>query len=133
MAYIRIQTNCYVDETFQDGLLTALSQMVAKRLGKTEDHVMITIQDSTKMCLGGTYDPAAFVEVRSLELDAEDTTPLADAIAQDLKHYLQIPMSRVYITFTGVTESMWAWHNNAFSVWSEPRRRGYGGFGGDEG
>ena len=122
MAYIRIQTNCYVDETFQDSLLTALSQMVAKRLGKSEDHVMITIQDSTKMCLGGTYDPAAFVEVRSLDLDAEDTTPLADSIAQDLKHYLQIPMNRVYITFTGVAESMWAWHDNAFNVWSEPTR-----------
>lgn len=124
MSYIRIQTNCYVDETFQDGLLTALSQMVAKRLGKSEAQVMITIQDSTKMCLGGTYDPAAFVEVRSLELDAEDTTPLADAIAQDLKRYLQIPMDRVYITFTGVTESMWAWHNNAFSVWAAQTRRG---------
>lgn len=125
MAYIRIQTNCYVDETFQDALLTALSQLVARRLGKSEAQVMITIQDSTKMCLGGTYDPAAFVELRSLELDAEDTTPLADAIAVDLKRYLQIPMDRVYIIFTGVTESMWAWHNNAFSVWSEPSRSSY--------
>lgn len=122
MAYIRIQTNCYVDETFQDALLTALSQMVSKRLGKTEDHVMITIQDSTKMCLGGSYEPAAFVELRSLDLDAEDTTPLADSIAQDLKRYLQIPVSRVYIVFTGVHDSMWAWHDNAFSVWAEPSR-----------
>ena len=125
MAYIRIQTNCYMDETFQDALLTALSQLVSRRLGKSEDHVMITIQDSTKMILGGTYDPAAFVELRSLELDAEDTTPLADAIAADIKRYFQIPVDRIYITFNGVSESMWAWHNNSFSVFSQPSRSSY--------
>ncbi len=123
MAYVSIRTNCYVDESYVDSLLVALSDKVARRLGKSEDQVMVALQDGVKMVMGGTYDPAALVEIRSLELDSEDTTPLAVEIADYIEKYLTIPHARLYIGFAGVMESMWAWHDGEFSVWSAPRRQ----------
>ncbi len=128
MAYLQIQTNTFVDEAYVAGLMSALSQHVSRLIGKPEERIVVHMHDQAKIMQGGNFDPLACIEVRNLELDNEDLTPLAHAIAGDVEQYMGIPQDRIWVYFAGIANDSWSWHNNEFLVYSPPEKRDYRDF-----
>jgi 2C-methyl-D-erythritol 2,4-cyclodiphosphate synthase len=128
MALVIIKTNTFVDEAYVEGLLSAMSQHISRSLGRNEDRIMVSLEDQGKLMQGGSLEPCAYVEVRNLDLDHEDLTPLANAMAQDVQQYLRIPPERIRVQYLGVTDSMWSWHNNEFSVYAPRQQSDYRDF-----
>jgi len=114
MPYLKIQTNVKVEAGLKHDLLKAASQLVAKELGKPEDYVAVAIQPGEDFIFGGTDEPAAFVELKSLGFPGGKAKHLSGVICKMLKDKLQIDPGRVYIEMSDHPASFWGWNSSTF-------------------
>ncbi|WP_309395897.1 phenylpyruvate tautomerase MIF-related protein [Cerasicoccus maritimus] len=114
MPYLNIQTNQALSPEAQEKLLSESSQLVASALGKSEDYMMVSIQDDTPMLFGGKPAPTAFLEVNSLGIPAGKTKEICKQLCALLNSVADIPPERVYVKFNDVQRSMWGWKGNMF-------------------
>jgi phenylpyruvate tautomerase len=68
MPYLSILTNARVAEARHSELLAAASRVVASRLSKPENYVMVSIAPGQRLAFAGSEEPAAFLELRSIRL-----------------------------------------------------------------
>lgn len=110
MPYMYIETNqsCNDAESF----IKAASQTVARVSGKPERYVMVSLNTDKTMSMGGSTDPVAFVDYRSLGLP--DTTALSDALCQLINTQFNIPGDRIYISMTDSPRQNWGWNHSTF-------------------
>ena len=114
MPYLKIQTNLPLTEKAEQSILKSASSLVASELGKPEEFVMIAVQPDTPMLFGGSDDPVAFLELKSIALPAAKTKQLSHSLCSLIKEQLSIPMDRVYVKFIDVNHSMWGWKGDTF-------------------
>ncbi len=112
MPYISLQTNAAV--TDRDTLLKDLSALGARELGKPESYVMVSLDAGAEMLFGGSADPSAFLQCKSIGLTESQTDKLSGALCNFVTHTLGIPVDRVYIEFLGVPGAMWGWKGGTF-------------------
>ncbi|MDB2705197.1 phenylpyruvate tautomerase MIF-related protein [Pseudomonadota bacterium] len=111
MPYLKITTNATVLD--QTNLLKASSQTVAKATGKSENYVMIVIEDKTNMSMAGNNSPAAFLDYRALGLPS-DRSAFSDALCSLITNELGISGDRIYISMTDSERQNWGWNHTTF-------------------
>ena len=114
MPYLQIQTNQSVNAEKSQKLMQNASKTVAEILGKSENYVMVALQDSTQMIFAGNSEPLAYLQLKSLGLPESSTGDFSQALCSLLNKELGIAPERVYIEFTGPDRHMWGWNNKTF-------------------
>tara|TARA_R110000772_G_scaffold13567_1_gene40080 strand:- start:845 stop:1180 length:336 start_codon:yes stop_codon:yes gene_type:complete len=111
MPYLNIVTN----QTVQDEavLLKAVSQTVAHAAGKPENYVMVSIEAKANIIMGGSAEPAAFLDYRALGLPS-DRTAFSDVLCSLITEHLGISGSRIYISMTDSERQNWGWNHSTF-------------------
>jgi phenylpyruvate tautomerase PptA (4-oxalocrotonate tautomerase family) len=112
MPYIKIQTNSEVSN--RTDFLKKLSALSAEKIGKPESYVMTALDPKTDMTFGGSGEPAAFIECKSIGLSGGQTKTLSSALCSFCESELGIPQDRVYIEFAGSPGNMWGWKGGTF-------------------
>lgn len=114
MPYLTIQSNRAVTPDQREPLLTAVSRLLAKELGKPESYVMVSLSSDVPMLFAGTGEPAAYVELKSIGLPAGQLKSLSREICNLLEQQLGVLPARVYIEFTDIKGSHWGWNGGTF-------------------
>jgi len=111
---LRIQTNSTLDEDSKKTLAADASRAVADMLDKPERYVMVSIEENPAMLFGGSEDPLAYLELKSIGLPAERTTDFSAALSALLAGKLGLPPDRIYIEFADAARNMWGWKGGTF-------------------
>lgn len=114
MPLIRVETNQPVANEDGRVFLAELSTLAASLLGKPEDYVMVALHSSSAMRFAGSDAPLAYVEVKSIGLQAAQTAGLSKAICRFLQERLGVGPARIYIEFASPAGEMWGWNSGTF-------------------
>ncbi len=112
MPLLKISTNRTVENT--EAVLQATSQAVAAILGKPERYVMVELHTGVPMCLAGSSEPLAYLELKSIGLPEERTAELSAALCRLIDEQLGIPAERIYIEFSDAPRHLWGWNGATF-------------------
>jgi len=114
MPLLKIQTNKAVDPTTAKTLVGNASAAVADMLGKPERYVMVSLEHNPAMLFGGSDDPLAYLELKSIGLPESQTADLSRNLADLLNKALDLPADRIYIEFADAPRNMWGWNGGTF-------------------
>ncbi|KAG0636881.1 Tautomerase/MIF superfamily [Tuber brumale] len=96
--WVELRTNVILDNEFD--FAKSLSEMVAKRYGKTEDAVCVSIEHSACMVMGGTYDGSFLLTITSLNMISPTCNKRNAALICDwISNNLNVEVARGYIRF----------------------------------
>lgn len=113
MPLLHVETNTELpaDTT---GLCTRLSAQVAEWLGKPESYVMVACAHNPSMCFGGTTDPLAYCELKSIALPEGLTRELSRHVCDALQSELGLDPARIYIEFADAPRHFWGTNGTTF-------------------
>lgn len=111
MPYLNIVTNQTI--TDEAALLKAASNTVAKVSGKPESYVMIAVEHKANMSFGGSTEPTAILDYRSLGLPS-DRKAFSDALCTMIEQHIGVSGSRTYISMTDSERQNWGWDHSTF-------------------
>lgn len=114
MPYLKLTTNIAISKERSPELLSQFSQLLAKETGKPERYVMVELTGDKDMLFGGSNEPLAFVECKSIGLNAQQAQSLSASISQLLASNLQVAAERVYIEFSNCPANLWGWNGSTF-------------------
>ncbi|TCK17614.1 macrophage migration inhibitory factor (MIF) [Thiogranum longum] len=114
MPLLKIQTNQAIDETTAKTLIKDASARVAELLGKPERYVMVSLEHNPDMVFGGSDEPLAYLELKSIGLPESRTGELSSGLCKLLNTSLDLPADRVYIEFADAARHMWGWNEGTF-------------------
>ena len=115
MPLVRLQTNVAVATEARDALLGKLSRLAAELLGKSEDYVMVALETGCDMVFGGTREPLAYMELKSIGLPGDQTTRYSEALCALVAVELALPENRIYIEFSDAERHLWGWNGKTFA------------------
>ena len=115
MPLLRLQTSTPVDETLGEELLAELSRATAEALSKPEQYMMVILEDRMPLLLGGSREPAALAEVRSVgTISADQARAISELVTALLGDKLGLSAARIYLNFAGVPGAMWGFNGSTF-------------------
>ncbi|MBL1275471.1 MAG: tautomerase family protein [Ectothiorhodospiraceae bacterium] len=114
MPFLKIQTNQALDPAQQQALMAKASSLVAEKLGKPENYVMVAIETGQTMQFAGTSCPLAYLELKSIGLPADETRNLSDSLCTLVSQELDVEKNRTYIEFADAQRNMWGWDGGTF-------------------
>ncbi|MGY6275683.1 phenylpyruvate tautomerase MIF-related protein [Methylomonas sp. MgM2] len=114
MPYLKLNTNVDISREQSQQLLAELSGLLAKETGKPERYVMVEIFGDRSMLFGGTNQPLAYLECKSIGLSTEQTKALACSIPKLLGTKLSLAPDRIYIEFSNCPAEFWGWNGSTF-------------------
>ncbi len=115
MPYLKIQTNRTIEDDRQLGFLQKASAAIAEELGKSESYVMVAFDPPRPMLFGGSDEPCAYMELKSIGLSESKTAGLSERLCGLVEEALGIPAGRVYIEFSDAPRAMWGWDRRTFA------------------
>jgi phenylpyruvate tautomerase len=114
MPTLRILTNVPIPAEERLGLLERASHTVAEMLGKPESYVMVIVEDGRDLIFAGTPAPAAYLELKSLNLPEIKTAHYSRTLCDLLADTLGIAPERVYIEFAAPDRHLFGWNGGTF-------------------
>ena len=116
MPLIKVQSSTSQPEsTVVKSLLTDLSAKLAKHLGKPESYVMTAFESDVPMTFGGSFDPACYVEIKSVgNMSSDQTRSMSQDFCSQISKQLDVPTNRIYIEFADAKGYMWGWNKSTF-------------------
>lgn len=114
MPYLKIETNVPVSTSGRTAIMQQATGLLSEQLGKSESYIMIAVEEAGAMMFGGSEEPAAYLELKSIGLPAEKTKPLAAALCALVEALLEVPPERTYIEFADAPRNMWGWNGDTF-------------------
>jgi len=114
MPVLKIQTNLAVPRQQADAVLRDASASAAQALRKPERYVVAILEADTPMTFGGTSEPAAYLELKSIGLPRDRTAELSRKLTDMVASGLSIAPERIYIEFTDVQRDLWGWDGGTF-------------------
>lgn len=117
MPYLKIETNADIPSVAQQAFVTQASAQIAELLGKPEAYVMVRLDVASEgvvMAFGGSTEPCAYCELKSLGLPEVKSTELSQAICTLLEKAFGIDAGRVYIEMSDHPRNLWGWNNKVF-------------------
>ena len=114
MPFIKLSTNVEITPAQTEHLLSALSQQVVKETGKPERYVMVELAGSKSMLFGGSGQPLAYLECKSIGLSVSQAKSLSASIIHLLTAALPIAAERIYIEFSNCPAEFWGWNGSTF-------------------
>lgn len=96
-------------------LLTSLSSMLARELGKPESYVMTNLVPRTEMTFGGSFEPACYAEIKNIgKFKPEQTERISGLLCDLFMKMLGVSRSRIYIEFTDASAYLWGFNGATF-------------------
>ncbi len=96
-------------------LTRGVSRIITTTMGKPEAYVMVVCAWEP-MVFGGSDEPCAFAELRSLGgLDPETNVTLSRQLCQLLEEGAGVAPERVFINFMNLERSDWGWNSRTFA------------------
>lgn len=114
MPFLKLSTNVSIDQTQSEHLISELSQLVAKETGKPEHYVMVEVAGGKTMLFGGSNQPLAYLECKSIGLSAAQAKALSASISRLLTGVLPLTAERIYIEFSNCPAEFWGWNGSTF-------------------
>ena len=114
MPLIKLRTNISIKNDKAPQLTSDLSQLLASETGKPERYVMVEIDGDRTMLFGGSSEPLAYVECKSIGLSSAQAKALSQSISEILNAQLQISADRIYIEFSNCPAEFWGWNGSTF-------------------
>lgn len=114
MPMLKIQTNVTLDANAATALVAEASRTVTTLLGKPERYVMVSLEPAATMAFGGDASPLAYLEMKSIGLPQNRTTPLSKALCELMNTALGVSAERVYIEFADAEAALWGWNGGTF-------------------
>ena len=114
MAYLKIQTNIEREPGDSQPVLARASKLVAEKLGKPEQYVMVALETAMPMAFAGSEAPAAYLELKSIGLPQDRTKELSGALCELIHAEFGVSQERVYIEFADAPRAMWGWNGGTF-------------------
>lgn len=114
MPYVNVRTNAALDEAAQKDLARKLSALASKLTGKPEQWVMAAVEGGAALAFGGSFEPAAFVEFKSIGLAENVCADQSAGITEFLERELGVPAARVYIEFKNLERCLFGWNGATF-------------------
>lgn len=115
MPCIQIKTNVKVSGQTAETVKSELGKAIAYLPGKTEDWLMITLEDECRMWFRGEKDrPMAIVEVKVLgkEIDSAASEKMTEAVCGLFQEQLGVDPKDIYIRYLASVD--WGWNNANF-------------------
>jgi len=116
MPYLKIQTNITLNDSFKKDFLIKCSNLLVDKLHKPERTVMVVFEEQQTMFYAGSYNPVAFLELKSIGLLETQTQNLSQSLCNLIELELEISPDRIYIEFDTISASMWGWNGTTFKV-----------------
>ena len=114
MPFLKLSTNVTIDQAQSEQLLSGLSQLLAKETGKPERYVMVELAGGKAMVFGGSNQPLAYLECKSIGLSATQAKTLSTSISRLLTAALPLTAERIYIEFSNCPAEFWGWNGSTF-------------------
>ena len=114
MPLLELRTNQTHDKEKVKMLSSNFSRFCSEILAKPEHYVMVNLQVGQSLVFAGTDDPAAFAELRSIELSVNETSFLSSQLCSFASEQLDIPTDRIYISFVDLDRNRWGWNGKTF-------------------
>lgn len=114
MPFISITTNRPQDVAASAALMQTTQTIVSQITGKPTAYVMVTVKTDTPIRFGDSEEPAAWVEVKALDLKPEAIPELATKIPPTLAASLGIPEERIFLIAQDVPRGAWAMGRKVF-------------------
>ena len=114
MPFLKLSTNVTIDQIQSEQLLGDLSQLLAKETGKPERYVMVELSGGKAMVFGGSNQPLAYLECKSIGLSASQAKALSASINKLLTGILPLTAERIYIEFSNCPAEFWGWNGSTF-------------------
>lgn len=114
MPLLKLRTNVAIANEKIPQLMSECSQLLASETGKPERYVMVDIEGGRDMIFGGSSEPLAYVECKSIGLSSAQATSLSQSISQLLSNSIDISADRVYIEFSNCPAEFWGWNGTTF-------------------
>jgi len=114
MPFIKLRTNVVIDSDKTSNLMSDLSQLLASETAKPERYVMIDVKGGRDMMFGGSAEPLAFIECKSIGLSTAQAKSLSKSISELLGAQLQLSAERIYIEFSNCPAEYWGWNGSTF-------------------
>ena len=116
MPLIKVQSSVSQPEAATiKNLLTSLSANLAKHLGKPESYVMTAFEADVPMTFAGTFEPACYVEIKSVgNMSSSQTKSMSQDFCSQISDKLDVPSNRIYIEFADAQGHMWGWNERTF-------------------
>jgi phenylpyruvate tautomerase len=113
--YFSVQTNQTMTPTEERAFTSQAVDHLEALLGKSRAYIMVSLQSGQSLVFGGNSAPAAYVQLKSIGLEASQCPDLAQAISEMLEARLSLPPDRVYIEFHSIDRALFAWNGNTFA------------------
>ena len=114
MPLLKIQTNKVVEPATAKTLIADASTTVADLLGKPERYVMVSLEHNPAMLFGGSDEPLAYMELKSIGLPESQTTEMSRSLCELLNKALDLPADRIYIEFASPPRHFWGFDGATF-------------------
>jgi phenylpyruvate tautomerase len=114
MPYLAIRTSQVVEDKKCAAVLQQASRLIAEKLSKPDEYVMVRLEPAARMVFAGTSEPAAFVELRAIDLPIDQTGELTRVLCDFIQSELKIPANRVFINLADVPANLWGWNGETF-------------------
>ena len=114
MPYINVKLTQKLSEEKFTEIKTAMGKAIVAIPGKTEDYLMVCVEDEQKIWFGGdNAAPSAYVNVSILgKAKAEDYSRMTAVLCDTFNRLLAISADRVYVTYSEVEN--WGWNGKNF-------------------
>jgi len=114
MPHLRIETNV-PSSKISSTLLTDLTRLVAKILGKPESYCVVTLVPDQRMAFGGSEEPCAIANLMSIgRLGQKENIAHSKALFEKITAELGILPTRMYITFQDEPSSNVGYNGTTF-------------------
>ena len=114
MPYLKISTNKAIDDNSEKDIALEASSLVATILNKPESYVMTEINSGVSMTFGGSTEPLAYLELKSIGLPEEQTATFSGSLCAFIYERLGITPDRIYLEFSDAQRNMWGWNGSTF-------------------
>lgn len=114
MPFLKLSTNVAIEQSQSEQLLKELSQLLAKETGKPERYVMVEVTGGKAMLFGGSNQPLAYLECKSIGLTAAQAKALSVSLSKLLTSALSLTAERIYIEFSNCPAEFWGWNGSTF-------------------
>ena len=115
MPFINNKITVPVDEGKREALKAGYGKAISV-FGKTEDWVMVSIEDGSELYFGGKkLELGAYVEVNLMgEIDDAAALAYTKHTCKMLGDELGIPADCIYVTFNTIPAARWGWNGHMF-------------------
>jgi len=114
MPFLELRTNKQLSADKRHTVMSDLTALLAKDLKKPERLIMIQCSDDQDLIFGGSSDPLAFIDLKSIGLPEDQTTRLSQSLSSFVKNNLDIPQDRIFINFRTFERHMWGYNGTTF-------------------